>query len=80
MLKLGVVGEITKLVVDTNHFKGNFPESVSVDVCLCPEAKAQVTEAKRLRPGLSRKLRGDGRMGEGAVSERDLGSSAGWVW
>eukprot|EP00904_Undaria_pinnatifida_P010622 jgi/Undpi1/6690/HiC_scaffold_20.g09169.m1 len=40
VLRLGVVGEIVRLVVDTNHFKGNFPESVVVDACLAPGADA----------------------------------------
>ncbi|CAN0282827.1 unnamed protein product, partial [Scytosiphon promiscuus] len=31
ILRLGVVGEVDRLVVDTNHFKGNFPESVLVE-------------------------------------------------
>lgn len=39
---MGVVGEILRLVVDTNHFKGNFPESVSVDACLAPDDDASV--------------------------------------
>lgn len=39
VLKLGLAGEITRLVVDTDHFKGNFPESVSVDACFAPEAQ-----------------------------------------
>lgn len=42
MLRLGVVGEILRLVVDTNHFKGNYPESVSADACLMPDGKSQV--------------------------------------
>ncbi|CAN0342165.1 unnamed protein product, partial [Laminaria digitata] len=40
VLRLGVVGEILRLVVDTNHFKGNFPESVAVDACLAPDSDA----------------------------------------
>lgn len=42
VLKLGVVGEISRLVVDTNHFKGNFPESVLVEACLHPDAATMV--------------------------------------
>lgn len=42
VLRLGVVGEVSRLVVDTNHFKGNFPESVSVDACLAPDAPSSV--------------------------------------
>ena len=42
VLRLGVVGEILRLVVDTNHFKGNFPESVAVNACLAPDNDASV--------------------------------------
>eukprot|EP00903_Cladosiphon_okamuranus_P006573 g6421.t1 len=38
VLRLGVVGEVHRLVVDTNHFKGNFPESVMVEACLYVDA------------------------------------------
>ncbi|CAN0409571.1 unnamed protein product [Pylaiella littoralis] len=34
ILRLGVVGRVHRVIVDTNHFKGNFPESVSVEACL----------------------------------------------
>lgn len=37
-----MVGEILRLVVDTNHFKGNFPESVAVNACLAPDNDASV--------------------------------------
>jgi len=33
IVKLGRLGRIRKIEVDTNHFKGNFPETCSVDVC-----------------------------------------------
>jgi allantoicase len=33
ILKLGVPGAIRKIVVDTAHFKGNFPDSCSLEVC-----------------------------------------------
>jgi allantoicase len=33
ILKLGVPGTIDKIVVDTAHFKGNFPDSCSLEAC-----------------------------------------------
>lgn len=33
ILRLGMPGAIHRLVVDTNHFRGNHPEDCSVDVC-----------------------------------------------
>eukprot|EP00614_Pseudopedinella_elastica_P012313 CAMPEP_0172610276 /NCGR_PEP_ID=MMETSP1068-20121228/30102_1 /TAXON_ID=35684 /ORGANISM="Pseudopedinella elastica, Strain CCMP716" /LENGTH=445 /DNA_ID=CAMNT_0013413949 /DNA_START=68 /DNA_END=1405 /DNA_ORIENTATION=- len=37
LIQLGAVcGGVEELVVDTNHFKGNFPESCKVDGCLAP--------------------------------------------
>jgi allantoicase len=33
ILKLGVPGRIEKIEVDTNHFKGNYPESCSLEGC-----------------------------------------------
>jgi allantoicase len=33
ILKLGAPGAIQKIVVDTAHFKGNFPDSCSLEVC-----------------------------------------------
>lgn len=34
--KLATTGTIQKIEVDTNHFKGNFPESCSIDACAFP--------------------------------------------
>jgi allantoicase len=33
ILRLGLPGTIHRMEVDTNHFKGNFPESCSVETC-----------------------------------------------
>ena len=33
IVKLGVPGEIRRVEVDTSHFKGNFPESCSLEAC-----------------------------------------------
>jgi len=32
IIKLGTLGTITRIEVDTSHFKGNYPESCSIDV------------------------------------------------
>ena len=32
VIKLGTAGKITRVEVDTSHFKGNYPESCSIDV------------------------------------------------
>lgn len=36
ILRLGTAGKISRIEVDTSHFKGNFPESCSFDVCTAP--------------------------------------------
>jgi allantoicase len=36
IVRLGTPGVVTKIEIDTNHFKGNYPESASVDGCLTP--------------------------------------------
>jgi allantoicase len=33
ILKLGAAGSIRKIEVDTNHFKGNFPDTCSIEAC-----------------------------------------------
>ncbi len=38
ILKLGAAGTIRKIEVDTLHYKGNFPESCSLEACSAPEA------------------------------------------
>ncbi|XP_066533758.1 allantoicase isoform X2 [Hoplias malabaricus] len=38
IFRLGHLGEINKIEIDTNHFKGNFPDSCKVEACrLTPE-------------------------------------------
>lgn len=36
VVKLGTTGTIRRVEVDTSHFKGNFPESCSLEVCRAP--------------------------------------------
>jgi allantoicase len=38
ILKLGLPGRIRKVEVDTNHFKGNYPDLCSIDGCAAPGA------------------------------------------
>ena len=36
IVRLGAAGKVSRVEVDTSHFKGNFPESCSVEVCTAP--------------------------------------------
>jgi len=38
ILKLGRAGTIRKIEVDTNHFKGNYPDRCSIEGCAAPDA------------------------------------------
>jgi allantoicase len=38
IVRLGAPGTITRLEIDTNHFKGNYPESASLEGCFAPGA------------------------------------------
>jgi len=38
VLRLGAPGRLTKIEIDTNHFKGNYPDSASIEGCLAPGA------------------------------------------
>ncbi len=38
IVKLGHRGTIGSIEVDTNHFKGNFPESCAIEACDAPRA------------------------------------------
>ena len=37
ILKLGRVGRVKRIEIDTNHFKGNYPDTCSVDGCFLPD-------------------------------------------
>jgi allantoicase len=39
ILRLGTAGEIRRVEVDTAHFKGNFPESCSLEACSAPNSR-----------------------------------------
>jgi allantoicase len=36
ILKLGTTGKVKKIEIDTNHFKGNYPDTCSLDCCSMP--------------------------------------------
>jgi allantoicase len=37
IVRLGAAGKISRVEVDTSYFKGNFPESCSLEVCTAPQ-------------------------------------------
>jgi allantoicase len=41
ILKLGLPGLIRKIEVDTNHFKGNYPDTCSIEGCVAPGASTE---------------------------------------
>jgi allantoicase len=41
IIKLGRPGQIHRIEVDTSHFKGNFPESCSLEACNIPNATSE---------------------------------------
>ena len=43
ILRLGHQGSVNKIVVDTKHFKGNYPDTCAIDACYSQDDKA-VTE------------------------------------
>jgi allantoicase len=38
IVRLGTTGTVRRIEIDTNHFKGNYPDSASIDACLRPGA------------------------------------------
>lgn len=49
ILKLGLPGTIRKIGVDTNHFKGNYPDMCSIDACATPGASTDQLISKDVR-------------------------------
>jgi allantoicase len=46
IVKLGAPGRITRIELDTNHFKGNYPASASIEGCRAPGASmAELTSS-----------------------------------
>jgi len=48
ILKLGVPGIIHRIEVDTAHFKGNYPDSCSLDVAYAPNTDVDASSAQAL--------------------------------
>ena len=38
IVRLGAAGVISRIEIDTNHFKGNYPDSASIEACFAPGA------------------------------------------
>ncbi len=53
VLRLGHLGRIRKVLVDTHHFKGNFPDQCSLEGCRC-SAEDNVEEVQNWVPLLPR--------------------------
>jgi allantoicase len=45
IIKLGIPGKIRHVEVDTAHYKGNFPESCSIEACYAPQAGLSDTKS-----------------------------------
>jgi allantoicase len=73
IVRLGAPGHLTRVEIDTNHFKGNYPDRASLDACHAPGAEAaaltgvtwsELLAPVKLRPHrrhfYSRELRGTG--------------------
>jgi allantoicase len=45
IIRLGATGRVSKIEIDTNHFKGNYPDSASIDGCLLPDATLDTLQA-----------------------------------
>jgi allantoicase len=43
IVRLGGPGVVQRVEIDTNHFKGNFPESASIEGCFAPGAALETT-------------------------------------
>ena len=44
IVRLGAPGVVRKIEIDTNHYKGNFPESASIEGALAPGASPAVLQ------------------------------------
>jgi allantoicase len=45
IVRLGAPGTIRRVEIDTNHFKGNFPDSASIEACFTPGADLETSTA-----------------------------------
>jgi allantoicase len=49
ILKLGFPGAIRKIEVDTNHFKGNYPDRCSIQACVAPGASTDALTSREIQ-------------------------------
>ena len=54
IVKLATEGHVRRIELDTNHFKGNYPGSASIDACLQPGADLAQAELASWTPLLPR--------------------------
>jgi len=54
IVRLGTPGTVSRVEIDTNHFKGNYPESASLEGCLAPGATAEAVATATWRELLPR--------------------------
>jgi allantoicase len=60
VLRLGHSGRVQKIIVDTKHFKGNYPDSCSIDACYCEDDDKVLNEEVEWKVLLSgQKLQAD---------------------
>lgn len=50
ILKLAHKGIVNRIIVDTCHFKGNYPDSCSIEACFSPTTPVDAAEWKTLLP------------------------------
>jgi|TARA_B110000902_G_C14288453_1_gene579826 allantoicase len=55
ILRLGHLGHINKIIVDTKHFKGNYPDSCAIDYFKASDNKAVINENTQWEPLLKNK-------------------------
>jgi allantoicase len=61
VIRLGAPGIVRRIEIDTNHFKGNYPESASVQGCLRPGATLDQLAKTAWKEVLPREPLGPGR-------------------
>jgi allantoicase len=54
IVQLATAGVVSRIEIDTNHFKGNFPESASIEGCLASGATLELLQSESWREILPR--------------------------
>ena len=55
IVRLGAPGIVRRVEIDTNHFKGNYPDSASIEACLLPGAGLDAAGRRRRGPSSCRR-------------------------